>query len=211
MAQLPPDGALLAMDEFALQSVPDTHYAWAERNTAPRVPSDERHRDRLTGFLAVDLVRGETRVQFRPEGKTGDVLLVLALTVLLCVQRGHRWIGLLMDGARTHRQDMQAALRELLAEIATLAHWDDLREATVEFLHTPAYSPALNPAEYLIHWVRQDALYHLPCTFTLQDKADRVQSHLAKGPPFTPEQMDRLLRHIYKLPHGKVPKWPKLE
>ena len=46
------------------------------------------------------------------------------------------------------------------------------------------YSPAFNPAEYLIHRVRQDALYHLPSTFTftLQDKAGRVQEHLAQGP-----------------------------
>lgn len=42
VAQPPADGALLAMDEFALQSVPDTHYAWAGRNTAPSVLSDER-------------------------------------------------------------------------------------------------------------------------------------------------------------------------
>jgi hypothetical protein len=105
---------------------------------------------------------------------------------------------------------MQDALRGLLAEIAALAR-DGLRETTVEFLHTPPYSPALNPAEYLIHRVRQDVLHHLPCTFTLREKADRVQSRLAKGPPFTPEQMDRLLRHIYKLPHGKASKWPELE
>ena len=75
---------------------------------------------------------------------------------------------------------MKAAVGELLAEIAEANAWTELKNVTLAFLHTPAYSPKFNPAEYLIHLVRQDALYHLPCTFTLQDKADRVQAHLAR-------------------------------
>jgi transposase len=201
----------VALDEFALRSVPDTQYAWAERNTAPKVPSDERQRTRLNGFLTVDLHRGLTGVQFRSQGKTGDVVFAVVLTVLLYVQRGCHWITLILDNARTHRHAMEVAARELLSEIAELAHWADLKATTVEFLHTPPYSPALNPAEYLIHWVRQETLYHLPCTFTLQEKVDRVRRHLAQGPPFTPEQMQKLLRHIYKLPKDKTVKWPKLE
>lgn len=205
------DRALVALDEFALRSVPDTHYAWAERNTAPRVPSDERQRTRLNGFLTVDLHRGLTGVQFRSQGKTGDVVFVVVLTVLRYVQQGCHWITLILDNARTHRHALEVAARELLSEIAELAHWPDLKATTVEFPHTPPYSPALNPAEYLIHWVRQETLYHLPCTFTLQEKADRVRHHLAQAPPFTPEQMQKLLRHIYKLPKDKTVKWPKLE
>ena len=50
----------MALDEFSLQSVPDTHYAWSPKNTAPPVPSDERNRTRLNGFLSVDLQRGTT-------------------------------------------------------------------------------------------------------------------------------------------------------
>jgi transposase len=207
----PLDHARVALDEFALRSVPDTHYAWAERNTAPRVPSDERQRTRLNGFLTVDLHRGLTEVQFRPKSKTEDVVLVVVLAVLLYVQRGCRWITLILDNARTHRHAMEEAVKALLAEIAELVPWEDLKATTVEFLHTPPYSPALNPAEYLIHSVRQEALYHLPCTFTLQEKADRVRCHLVQGPPFTPEQMQKLLRHIYKLPKDKSVKWPKLE
>lgn len=200
---------MVAMDEFALQSLPDTHYAWAERNTAPRVPGDERRRARLNGFLTVDLRRGTTEVQFRPEGKTPDVVFVLVLTVLLYVQRGCRRITVILDNARTHRHDMQTAVKALLAEIG--AQWEAVAATTVEFLHTPAYSPAFNPAEYLIHAVRQEALYHLPCTYTLPQKAERVRRHLAQGAPFTPQQMNKLLRHIYKLPRGRAVKWPKLE
>ena len=209
---LPADGALVALDEFALQSVPNTGYAWAPKNTAPTVPSDERRRQRLNGSLTVDLQQGTTHVDFRSQSKTKDVVFVVVMTILRYVQLGFHWITMILDNARTHRPDMETTVRALLLEIVDLCGWEDLKRTTLEFLHTPPYSPAFNPAEYLIHWVRQDALYHLPCTFTLQDKANRVQHHLAQGPPLTPEQMGKLLHHIYTLPRsGKAVKWPKLE
>lgn len=203
----------MALDEFALQSVPDTHYAWAPKNTAPTVPSDERNRKKLNGFLGVDLQRGTTDVDFRAQGKTNDAVVMVVLLVLRYARRGFRWITVILDNATIHRAAMKAAVAGLLAEIAENPAWTDLKNINLEFLHTPSYSPAFNPAEYLIHLVRQDALYHLPCTFTLQDKAECVKRHLAQGPPLTPKQMQNLLRHIGNLPRsGKtVKKWPKLE
>lgn len=203
----------MALDEFALQSAPDTHYAWAPQNTAPTVPSDERNRMKLNGFLAVDLQRGTTDVDFRAHGKTGDAVVMVVLLVLRYVQRGFRWITVILDNATLHGPAMKAAVAEWLAEIAEIPGWAELQTIRLAFLHTPPYSPAFNPAEYLIHRVRQDALYHLPCTFTLQDKAERVKQHLAQGPPLTPEQMGNLLRHIGNLPRsGKTVKyWRKLE
>ena len=120
---------------------------------------------------------------------------------------------MILDNATIHGPAMKSAVSELLAEIAENPAWADLKGVTLAFLHTPAYSPAFNPAEYLIHLVRQDALYHLPCTFTLQDKAERVQRHLAQGPLLTPKQMENLLRHIGNLPRSAKPviKFPKLE
>jgi len=202
----------VALDEFALQSVPNTGYAWLSKHPAPTVPSDERHRQRLNGSLTVDLQRGTTHADFRSRSKTDDVVFVVVMTVLRSVQLGFHWITVILDNARTHRPDMETAVRVLLSEIVDLCNWGDLKRTTVEFLHTPPYSPAFNPAEYLIHWVRQDALYHLPTTFTLQDKANRVQQHLAQGPSLTSKQMHKLLHHIYTLPRsGKAVKWPKLE
>jgi len=66
------------------------------------------------------------------------------------------------------------------------------------------------PAEFT---PRPWTLPHLPPTFTLQDKAERVRQHLAHGPPLTPEQMRNILRPIGNLPGGgKAAKnWPKLE
>ena len=63
-AQLSEEVALIALDEFAVQSVPYTHYAWAQKNTKPKIMSDERHRQKLNGFLTVDVQRGTTRVDF---------------------------------------------------------------------------------------------------------------------------------------------------
>lgn len=203
----------MALDEFALQSVPDTHYAWAPKNTAPAVPSDERNRKKLNGFLSVDLHRGTTDVAFRAQSKTNDAVVMVVLLVLRYVQRGFRWITVVLDNATIHRAAMKAAVGELLAEIAENPAWAELKNINLAFLHTPSYSPAFNPAEYLVHWIRQDALYHLPCTFSLQDKAERLKQHLAQGPPLTPKQMQNLMRHIGSLPiSGKpVKKWPKLE
>ena len=47
-------------DEFAVYDRPSTYYAWAEKNSRPQVPSDERkRRNKLNGMLAVDVVTGE--------------------------------------------------------------------------------------------------------------------------------------------------------
>ncbi len=63
---------MIALDEFALQSTPYTHYAWAEKNTKPKIWSDERHRQKLNGFLTVDVQRGSTRVDFKKTKLDGN-------------------------------------------------------------------------------------------------------------------------------------------
>ena len=203
----------MALDEFALQSVPDTHYAWAPRNTAPAVPSDERNRTRLNGFLSVDLQRGTTHVDFRQESKTADAVVAILLLVLRYAQAGYRWITVILDNATIHRDAMKSAVAEVLAVIAEAPAWAGLANVNLAFLHTPAYSPKRNPAEYLIHRVRQDAPCRLPRTVTPQGKAGPVQARLAQGPPLTPAQMRDLLRHIGNLPRSGKPvkNWPKLE
>lgn len=184
----------MAFDEFALLSTTCCHYAWAGKNTAPKVPSNEKGRQRLNGFLAVDLGSGRTTADFQPQAKAENVVLALALIVLRYAALGFHRIILLLDNCRIHGQAMKAGLAELLAEIALA------QGLAVEFLHTPVYSPDFNPAEYLIRLVRKNSLYHVPCMLTVQERAERVCRHLAQGPPQTPEQMANILRHIYGLP-----------
>jgi transposase len=158
------------------------------------LPSNEKKRDKLNGFLALDLNGGQTTVDFQAKAKAENVVWVLALIVLRYAQLGFRQIVFILDNCRIHGDAMKAALSELLAEIA----W--AQGIAVDFLHTPVYSPSFNPAEYLIHLVRKNSLYHLPCTFTVQERAERIRRHLAQAPPQTPQQIDNLLHHIYRLP-----------
>ncbi|MDI1298669.1 hypothetical protein, partial [Methylotenera sp.] len=67
---------------------------------------------------------------------------------------------------------------------------------SLSFWHTPSYSPQLNPAEYLIHEVRRNGLYNVPCTLTVLEKAERIRNQLAQGSPMTDLQMRSLLDFI---------------
>lgn len=192
-ALLQENSAIVALDEFALHSTPYTHYAWAEKNTKPTIFSDERHRQRLNGFLSVDVQRGTTQIAFNKQSTTEEVVVVVVLTVLRYLQKGFKHLTLLLDNARTHGAHMKTGVLELLAEIA---RHTPLPEFTLGFWHTPRYSPRLNPAEYLIHAVRRNSLYQAPCTLTLQEKAGRIQAQLARGSPMTDQQMRRLLDFI---------------
>ncbi|WP_246628648.1 transposase [Methylomagnum ishizawai] len=171
-----------------------THYAWAEKNTAPGPPSNEKRREKLNGFLALDLNSGKTTVDFQPQAKTRNAVHVIALIVLRYASLGFRQILCILDNCSIHNDSMKAALAELLAEIPLA------QGIAVDFLHTPAYSPKFNPAEYLIRLVRKNSLYHLPHAMTVQQRAERVHRHLAQAPPQTPQQVKNILSHIYRLP-----------
>lgn len=184
---------MIALDEFALQSVPYTYYAWAKKNTKPTILSDERHRQKLNGFLTVDVQRGTTRVDFNGQSTTEEAVMVVVLTVLLYLQKGFNQLTFLLDNARIHGKRMETGVYELLTEIAQHVA---LPEFSLSFWHTPSYSPQLNPAEYLIHEVRRKGLYNVPCTLTVHEKAERIQNQLARGSPMTDLQMRRLLDFI---------------
>ena len=187
------DTALIALDEFALQSLPYTHYAWAKKNTKPRIPSDERHREKLNGFLTVDVQRGTTHVVFNKQSKTEEAVMAIAFTVLIYLKNGFRKLTFLLDNARIHGKKMEAMMHELFNELALQT---ELPEFSLNFWHTPSYSPQLNPAEYIIHEVRRNGLYNVPCTLTVQEKAGRIQDQLAKNSPMNDLQMHKLLDFI---------------
>jgi hypothetical protein len=95
---------LIALDEFAVQSVPYTHYAGAQKNTKPKIASDERHRQKLNGFLTVDVQRGTTRVDFNAQSTTEQAVMIVLLNVLLYLQKGFKQLTFLPDNdiSRTH-------------------------------------------------------------------------------------------------------------
>jgi hypothetical protein len=129
------------LDEFALQSTTNTHYAWAEKNTAPMPPNNEKKREKLNGFLAVDLDSGQTTVDFQRQAKADNAVFVLALIVPRYAQLGFRQIRFILDNCTIHGEAMKAALAELLAEIPAALG------IAVSFPHAPVYSLSFNPAE----------------------------------------------------------------
>jgi transposase len=192
-AQVTDNTALIALDEFAVQSVPYTHYAWATKNTKPRIFSDERHRQKMNGFLTVDVQRGTTHVEIKAQSTTEEAIIVIALTVLIYLQKGINQLTFLLDNARIHGKRMEAGVKELLDEIAQQI---TLPVFSLSYWHTPSYSPQLNPAEYIIHEVRRNGLYNVPCSLTLREKTDRIQDQLARSSPMTEQQMKKLISFI---------------
>jgi transposase len=187
--------ALIALDEFALQSVPYTHYAWAEKNTKPKIKSDEQHREKLNGFLAVDVTRGDTHVEFNKKSTTAEAVSAIVFIILIYLQKGFTHLTFLLDNARIHGTKMEANVQQLLAELTAQL---TLPPITLLFWHTPSYSPKLNPAEYIIHEVRRQGLYNLPCSLTVQQKADRIKAQLARGSPLNAQQMSNLVGFILR-------------
>lgn len=53
---------------------PSLFYGWAEVNTRPEVPSNEkRERNRVNGFLSIDAITGKEYLLLSPNAKTEDV------------------------------------------------------------------------------------------------------------------------------------------
>ena len=147
----------------------------------------------MNGFLTVDVQRGTTHVEFKAQSTTEEVIIVIALTVLIYLQKGINQLTFLLDNARIHGKRMETGVKELLDEIAQQI---TLPVFSLSYWHTPSYSPQLNPAEYIIHEVRRNGLYNVPCSLTLQEKTDRIQDQLARGSPMTEQQMKKLISFI---------------
>jgi transposase len=212
LEECPEDGVVIAVDEFALQSSTTTHYAWAEKNSKPKIPSDEKHRKRLNGFVGVELKSGTTLIQFREQSKTLQAIAVYCLMILTFAQKGCHWFKIILDNASIHGKSMREGIKAVLEELATRPGFETLDPVTLSFLSIPPYSPDYNPAEYIIHAVRQQSLYLVPYDVSLEQKAQRIRDNLTRGSPYTAQQLANILRHISRLPGRRSKrKWPLLE
>lgn len=178
-------------DEFAVYDRPSLYYAWAEKNTKPTVPSNEkRQRHKLNGMLAVDAVTGEIYLQLRPKCKAEDVAAYLVDLCQDAIKDNCTKIYFTSDNNSTHKQKMKTLFATYLADQGLTD------KIEVEFIHTPAYSPNFNLAEYQIHLLRLEKLHHLPSSVTIEQIQSALSSlkHL-----MNPEQISRTLQHIFKL------------
>jgi len=121
--------------------------------------------------------------------------MVIVLTTLIYLQKGFKTLTFLLDNARIHGKKMEVGVNQLLAEIARQVN---LPPYSLNFWHTPRYSPKLNPAEYVIHEIRRNSLYHVPSTVSLNEKAERIRTHLTQGSPMTDRQMQNLIDFIVR-------------
>ena len=75
----------------------------------------------------------------------------------------------------------------------------ELNGFKVKFLHTPAYSPDFNLAEYLIHQVRLKLLHHQPTGLKLEEVIHHVMSQIKQQKLQTETQIRNTINHILKL------------
>ncbi len=108
-------------------------------------------------------------------------------------QRGYTQVSVYLDRNTTHLVRMQTAYQELSAGL----------RIQMRFIHFAAYSPALNPVEYVIHWIRQRYLHHANCRQCLAEVKARLMAALDHQVVFSVSQLINLLVHIEKLIVGK--------
>ncbi len=104
-------------------------------------------------------------------------------------QRGYQHVRVYLDRNTTHLVRMQTAYAELSAGLSI----------QTRFIHFAAYSPALNPVEYMIHWIRQRYLHHADSRQSLSDVKARLVAALDQQVVLSSDQLVNLLVHIEKL------------
>lgn len=113
----------------------------------------------------------------------------MADLALALQQRGYRSVSLYFDRNTTHLTRMRTEYARLSKDLSI----------QMRFIHLSAYSPALNPVEYVIHWIRQHSLHHASSRQTLDEVKDRLVDLLHHQVVFSKEQLINLLVHIEKL------------
>jgi len=191
LEELKPSERLVFYDEFAVYDRPSLYYAWAERNSKPEVPSNEkRKRNKVNGMISVDAVSGEIYLELKPNSKTEDVAQYF---IDLCKDMHKDNVDSLfiaLDNNSTHKEKMKRQLKEHL-QSAELAD-----KIAVEFIHTPAYSPDFNLAEYEIHLLRLQKLHHLSSNITIAEIEQKLKDVKIL---MNSEQISRTLEHIFAL------------
>ena len=141
-------------------------------------------------MLSVDAVTGEIYLQLETHSKTENVSQDLRDLCEDTFKDNIEKLVIVLDNNSTHKEKMKKQLREHLQTVGIAD------KIVIEFIHTPAYSPDFNLAEYEIHLLRLEKLHHLPSNITIseiEEKLERVKILM------NPEQIFRTLEHIFAL------------
>lgn len=141
-------------------------------------------------MISVDAVSGEIFLQLQPKSKTEDVAQYLADLCKDASGENIEKISIVLDNNPTHKLRMKSLLNEHLQSLGL----DD--KITVEFIHTPAYSPDFNLAEYEIHLLRLEHLHHLPSSVTIAEIEQKLESVKVL---MNSDQILKTLKHIFAL------------
>jgi DDE superfamily endonuclease len=191
LQELEPRERLVFYDEFAVYDRPSLYYAWAERNSKPEVPSNEkRERKKVNGMLSVDALTGEVYLQLQPKSKTEDVSQYLMNLCEDAYKDNVEKLLIALDNNSTHKEKMKKQLGEYLQSVGIAD------KIAIEFIHIPAYSPDFNLAEYEIHLLRLEKLHHLPSSVTIAEIEAKLESVEIL---MNPEQISKTLEHIFAL------------
>lgn len=106
---------------------------------------------------------------------------------------GYVKLNVFLDRNSTHLMKMRTHYESLSAGFGL----------EVKFIHFPAYSPALNLVEYLIHWVRQHSLHHADCKQDLAEVKERLVALLDHKVVLSCKQLANILVYIEKIVEDK--------
>lgn len=173
---------------------PSIFYGWAEKNTRPNIPSNEKKkRHKVNGLLSVDASTGEEYLQLKSQARSQDLASYFgSLCDDLCSQVWSK-VTIILDNNSTHKDKMKSQLGTLLS---LLEIKDKIQ---VELIYTPAYSPNFNLAEYIIHLLRLRFLHHLPLNVTIEQIEQKLRDYFSSHQLQTPQQIENTIRHIYDL------------
>lgn len=168
-------------------------YAWAEKNSRPQVPSNERRRNKVNGLLCVDAVNDQEYLRLKERANPEDISSYFADLCLDCVKQGFTKLSVILDNNTTHKQKMR---QQLLAHLSELGIKSDIE---VEFIYTPPYSPDFNLVEYIIHLLRLKVLHHQPLGMTIEQVREKLETYLQGNQIQALEQIQRTVAHICAL------------
>mgnify|MGYP001791423109 FL=1 len=81
-------------------------------------------------------------------------------------------------------------------------HLENLKienKITIDFIHTPTYSPNFNLVEYIIHLLRLRLLHHQSADINLQQIQEKLDSYFKFNQLQTSEQIQNIIEHICTL------------
>ena len=154
------------------------------KNTRPRFPTNEKKERASTASCAGTGTGGECFFAAEPKANSTTVAAYFHDLATHAHAQGATKRTVLLDRNSPHGPKMRQALADLQPLIP------------VVFLYLAAYSPRLNPAEYLIHLIRLKLLHHAAPTQHLAQVPQRLEKNVHKKVWLSPEQLINLLTFI---------------